>query len=60
MARGLKTRGLLELKSLRDRTRRQYALGRIYRDDCEFICEYLDIVEARITSMYERGDTHGE
>lgn len=56
MARGLKTRGLVELETLRARARRQHALKRISREDCEWIVEHLDEIEARIISMPEKGD----
>jgi hypothetical protein len=57
--RPLKTSGLEELKRLRSRGRRQLALGRILKDDWEFIDRRLDDVEARIVSMKET-DENGE
>lgn len=56
MARGLKSRGIIELRQLRDRARRQLALGRIYPEDCEFIVTRLDDIEARIIGMMEMGE----
>lgn len=57
--RPLKTSGLEELRRLRSRTRRQLALGRILKDDWEFIDVRLDEIEARIISMKET-DEDGE
>lgn len=59
MARGLKTRGLQELELMRARARRQHALKRISREDCEWLVGRLDEIEARIINMTEKGDTDG-
>jgi hypothetical protein len=59
MARGLKTRGIQELELVRARARRQHALKRIRREDCEWIVARLDEVEARIIQMEEKGDSDG-
>ncbi|QSL67820.1 hypothetical protein [Nocardia phage P3.1] len=56
MARSLKSRGLEELRTLRRRVERQYALGRILRSDREFLVKHLDEVEARITKMSEKNE----
>lgn len=51
--RTLKSRGLVEVQMLRQRARRQYALGRISRPDFDYIDSRLDEVEARIIAMRE-------
>lgn len=60
MAEPLKTRGLEELQSLLQRTRRQLALKRIYQSDAAYIEERLQEVEARIISMPEKDKTGEE
>lgn len=56
MAKGLKSNGLNELRSLRSRTRRQYNLGRIAFSDYTFIVEKCNEIEARIIKMQEEGE----
>lgn len=56
----LKTRGMKELGALRQRVRRQRALGRIGRIDYEVLDELLNTVEARIVSMTEHDKSEGE
>lgn len=56
MARGLKTRGLEELDLLRRRVKRQHLLKRIGKEDCDWLVEQLDKIEARIITMSERGE----
>lgn len=51
--RTLKSRGLQELRLLRQRNRRQFALRRISKADYDYIDHRLDEVEARIISMRE-------
>lgn len=58
--RPLKTRGLYELAALRRRVRRQRAMGRINKNDFEYIDVRLDEVEARIVSMQEMDETGEE
>lgn len=58
MAKGLKTNGMKELKSLMARTSRQHNLGRIGRKDKEYIMERLQEVEARIVKMREEGEAN--
>jgi hypothetical protein len=53
MALGLQTQGLLELDALRKRAKRQHLLKRITREDCEWLVDRLDEIEARIISMQE-------
>lgn len=53
MARPLKDAGMREVGSLRRRTRRQLALGRILPHDAAYITGRLDEIEARIVSMHE-------
>ena len=58
--RTLKSRGLQEISLVRQRARRQYALGRISKADWEYIDSRLDEVEARIISMREINETGEE
>lgn len=51
--RTLKSRGLVEVQTLRQRARRQFALRRIDRADFDYIDIRLDEVEARIVAMRE-------
>lgn len=51
--RTLKSRGLVEVQLLRQRARRQWALGRIGKPDYDYIDSRLDEVEARIIAMRE-------
>lgn len=51
----MKTRGLAELRAVRQRARRQRAMGRISKPDFDFIDERLNEVEARIVHMTEQG-----
>jgi len=51
--RTLKSRGLQEIQTLRQRVRRQFALRRISKADFDYIDVRLDEVEARIVSMRE-------
>lgn len=60
MARTLKTKGLEELRALRNRARRQQGLGRIGAADAEFIVSHLNAVEARIISMRENNENGKE
>lgn len=59
MARPLKDAGIRECDSLRRRTRRQLALGRILPHDAAYITTRLDEIEARIVSMHEE-DEYGK
>lgn len=56
MARGLKSRGLLELDTLRQRVKRQHMLKRISKPDCDWLVDALNQVEARIIKMEEKGE----
>lgn len=56
VAKGLKSNGMKELKSLKARTLRQHALGRIGFRDKEFLLGHLNEIEARIIKMYEEGE----
>jgi hypothetical protein len=49
----MKDAGLREIKAVRNRNRRLWAMERIQRPDFEYIDERLDEVEARIVSMVE-------
>jgi hypothetical protein len=57
--RPLKDVGLDDVASLRRRTRRALAMGRILPADAEYITTRLDEVEARIVSMHET-DEYGK
>ena len=56
MAKGMKSRGMMELRALKKRLNRQHSLGRISRTDADFIRDLLDQVEARIITMEEKGE----
>lgn len=58
--RPLKSSGLEEVQRLRSRSRRQLALGRILKDDWEYIDVRLDEIEARIVSMKETNENGEE
>lgn len=60
MARTLKTRGLEELNTLRNRVNRQFTLDRIRRSDRDYLVSLLDKVEARITTMAEKNENGKE
>jgi hypothetical protein len=51
--RSLKSVGLREVRSLRQRTRRLLAMERVYPEDAEYIIGRCDEIEARIVSMSE-------
>lgn len=51
--RTIKTRGLVELSSLRKRVRRQYAARKISQADFMYIDQRLDEIEARVITMSE-------
>jgi hypothetical protein len=53
MAATLKSRGLMELSSLRRRVERQRALGRITGPDKVYLLYRIDEIEARIIEMHE-------
>ena len=53
MARALKDLGLAEVATLRRRAQRQLSLGRIFRQDADYITKRCDEIEARIVSMQE-------
>lgn len=55
MALSLSTRGLEELKSVRNRAIRQHMLERITRADKEWIVEHVQEIEAYIAKMSESG-----
>lgn len=59
MARPLKDAGLREVATLRRRTGRQLALGRILPEDAAYIRVRCDEIEARIVSMIEH-DEYGK
>lgn len=54
MVAPMKARGLDELNSLQARLRRLYALGRIAKEDFDFLDERLNEVEERIIEMREK------
>lgn len=60
MARSLKTAGIRELNQLRARARRQHALRRITQTDAQYVCELIDLIEARIVTMHELDETGSE
>lgn len=51
--RSLKDAGIAEVGTLRRRTRRLLAMGRVMPKDAEYIVSRLDQIEARIVSMIE-------
>lgn len=51
--RSLKDAGRAEVESLRRRTRRLLAMGRVLPADAAYIVRRLDEVDARIVSMQE-------
>lgn len=53
MTRPLKDVGVREVATLRRRTRRLLALGRVFPADAAYIVERLDEIEARIVQMKE-------
>lgn len=55
MALSLKTRGLVELRQIRNRAIRQHMLGRISNEDKDWIVSQVNAIEARIIYMDERG-----
>jgi len=50
----LKEAGVDEVRALRSRVIKSLAMGRIGRDDHDYLVDRLDEVEARIVSMEER------
>jgi hypothetical protein len=54
--RSLKSAGLREVSTLRQRTRRLLALGRIWPTDANYIVTRLDEIEARIVGMHETNE----
>lgn len=56
MARSLKTLGIQEANVLRQRVRRQHNLGRIRKDDSDYLVDLLNKFEARVVSMQEGDD----
>ncbi len=57
MAKGMKSRGMAELQSLKRRTTRQHSLGRISRTDAEYLTDLWDKAEAKIINMKEEGES---
>lgn len=53
MARTLKTKGMEEVKSLKNRINRQYRLGRIGKKDWTSLFNNISEIEATITKMTE-------
>lgn len=49
----IKEAGTEEIRALRSRTSRSLAMGRISREDHDFIVEKCDEIEARIQQMRE-------
>lgn len=56
----LKTRGLQDIAALTRRVRRQRAMSRIDRIDCEYLETRLREMEARIISMKEHDKNQEE
>lgn len=56
MARGLKTRGMIELGQLRRRVRWQHAHTRISKPDADYLVDLLDKFEAHVVNMEEKGE----
>ena len=56
MAKPLKERGLVELRSVQRRVRRQHALGRIVPDDFRYLEKTLKALIGRIETMEEEGE----
>jgi hypothetical protein len=56
VARGLKSKGLEESKSLRQRVIRQHGLGRIRKSDADYLIDLLNKFEARVVHMPEQVD----
>ena len=54
--RSLKSAGLREVSTLRQRARRLLALGRIFPTDANYIVTRLDEIEARIIQMHETNE----
>lgn len=54
--KGLKVLGTKELDRLRNRAGRQYGLGRISREDFEFLSHHMDEIQVRIDVMEEQDD----
>lgn len=58
--KGLKVLGTKELERLRNRAGRQYGLGRISREDFEFLSECMNDIQQRIDAMEEVDDGSDE
>lgn len=56
MTRPLKDVGIREVATLRRRTRRLLALGRVLPADADYIVVRLDEIEARIVQMHETNE----
>lgn len=56
VALSLKTRGLEEIELVRARARRQLSYKRIKPEDCNYIVDRLDELEAYIVKMEEKGN----
>jgi hypothetical protein len=52
----MKEQGIREVNAALARVKRLNALGRVGEDDCRYICERLQEVEARIVLMSERNE----
>lgn len=58
--RSLKTRGYDDVRSLRQRVVRSFALNRIGPEDYKFLLAHLKEIEARIVSMHEEAPDLGD
>lgn len=60
MARSLQARGVEDLREVKRRAERQRSLGRISRQDCDWIVDHLDELTAYIIRMDEKDDKEEE
>lgn len=56
MAKGLKSNGMKELTSFKQRVIRQHNLGRIYTRDKDRLVRLINEAESVVTNMYEEGE----
>lgn len=56
MAKGLKSNGMKELASFKQRVIRQHNLGRIYTRDKDRLVRLINEAESVVTNMYEEGE----
>jgi tRNA A37 threonylcarbamoyladenosine dehydratase len=56
MAHGLKTKGADELARYKKRVLYQLAHKRISKPDADYIIEHIDLIEAKVVMIIERGE----